>query len=138
MRAAVLALGLLLVASPAFAADPVEGEWITSQSGSKVRIGPCPDNPQQMCGVVSYLPAANAKDLDKKNPDAALRNRPILGVKTVSGFKQSAPGKWTGGKLYDPASGKTYNGKLTANPDGTLKVEGCVLMVCQAQTWKRG
>lgn len=138
MRTAVLAVGLLLVATPAFAADPVQGEWVTSSTGSKVRIGPCPNNAQQMCGVVSWLPAANAKDLDKKNPDPALRNRPILGVATVFGFKQSAPGKWTGGKLYDPESGKTYNGKLTANPDGTLKVEGCVLMVCQAQTWKRG
>jgi uncharacterized protein (DUF2147 family) len=138
MHTAILALGLLLVGTRAFAADPVEGEWITSQSGSKVRIGACPNKPQEMCGVVSWLPAANANDLDKKNPNAALRNRPILGVATVSGFKQAAPGKWTGGKLYDPGSGKTYNGKISVNPDGTLKVEGCVLMVCQAQTWKRG
>jgi uncharacterized protein (DUF2147 family) len=137
MRTALLTAGLLLLAAPAFAADPVEGEWLTPDGGSKVRIAACPDTPGRMCGMVSWLPAAKAKDLDTRNPNAALRKRPILGVSTISGFKQAAPGKWTGGKLYDPASGKTYDGKITANANGTLKVEGCVMMVCQAQTWKR-
>ena len=138
MRTALLAFGLSLIAGHAFAADPVEGEWLTPTSGSKVRIGACPEDPRLICGVVSWLAPAHAKDLDKKNPDAALRNRPILGVPTVSGFKQVAPGKWAGGKLYDPKTGKSYKGKISANPDGTLKVEGCVLMVCQTQIWKRG
>jgi uncharacterized protein (DUF2147 family) len=138
MRTALLVAGLLLAATPALAADPIEGEWIPQGGGSKVHISACPNNSAQMCGVVSWLPPEKAKDLDKRNPNAALRSRPILGVSTISGFKQAAPGKWTGGKLYDPASGKTYKGKLTANRDGTLKVEGCVLMICQTQTWKRG
>ena len=138
MRTALLAAALLLLAAPASAADPVEGEWLTPDGGSKVRIGPCPDKPDRICGVVSWLPAAKVKDLDSRNPDAALKTRPIMGVATVMGFKPAGPGKWNGGKLYDPASGKTYNGKLTANPNGTLKVEGCVAMICQAQTWKKG
>lgn len=138
MRTALIVTGLLFLAAPAFAADPVEGQWLTPDGGSKVHITACPGKPDQMCGTVSWLPAANAKDRDTRNPDAALRGRPILGVSTLLGFKQAAPGKWTGGTLYDPASGKTYKGKISANPDGTLKVEGCVMVVCQAQTWKRG
>jgi uncharacterized protein (DUF2147 family) len=137
MRTALVAIGLLLIAGRAFAATSIEGEWLTPTGGSKVRIGACPNQPDLMCGVVSWLPAAHANDRDTKNPDAALRNRPILGVTTVSGFKQAGPGRWTGGKLYDPSTGKSYKGKISTNPDGTLKVEGCVLMVCQAQTWKR-
>lgn len=137
MRTALIVASLLLMPAPAFAADSIQGDWVTPHGGSKVRIGACPDNPDQMCGVVSWLPAAQAKDLDKRNPKAELRTRPILGVSTITGFKPDGPGKWTGGKLYDPSSGKSYNGKLTANADGTLKVEGCVLMVCQAQTWTR-
>lgn len=138
MRTALAAAALLLMATPAVAAESIQGDWLTPDGGSRVRIGPCPDNPDRMCGVVSWLPAAKAKDLDKRNPNAALRSRPILGVSTITDFKPAGPGKWTGGKLYDPASGKSYSGKLTANADGTLKVEGCVLMVCQAQTWSRG
>lgn len=137
LRVALLSLGLLLAAAPAMAADPVAGEWLTPTDGGKVRIGACPDKPEQMCGVVSSLPPAKMNDRDTRNPNAALRSRPVMGETTISGFKQAAPGRWTGGKLYDPSTGKTYNGKISANPDGTLKVEGCVLMVCQAQTWKR-
>ena len=46
-------------------------------------------------------------------------------------------GRWTGGKIYDPGEGKTYDARIRINPDGTLKLEGCVLIVCQAQTWRR-
>jgi uncharacterized protein (DUF2147 family) len=138
MRVALLAVGLLLVATRAFAADAPEGEWLMPDGGSKVRISRCPNSPEQICGVVSWLPAAKTKDLDSRNPNAALRSRLILGVTTISGFKQAGPGKWTGGKLYDPGSGKTYNGKISAKADGTLKVDGCVLMVCESQIWKRG
>jgi uncharacterized protein (DUF2147 family) len=137
MRAALLAAALLTLAAPAFAADSIEGEWFTPGNGSKVRISACPGKAGQMCGVITWLPAANAKALDGKNPNAALRSRTILGVSTVQGFKPAGPGKWNGGKLYDPSSGKSYDGKITANPNGTLKVEGCVMMVCQAQTWKK-
>lgn len=137
MRTSVLVAGLLLFGAPAVAADPVQGEWLTQDGGSKVRIGACPGNASLLCGVVSWLPAAEAKALDGKNPSAALRKRPILGMQTISGFKQSAPGKWTGGKLYDPATGKTYSGKISINSDGTLKVQGCVMMICEPQTWKR-
>jgi uncharacterized protein (DUF2147 family) len=137
VRAALPTIGLLLIAARAFAADPIAGEWLTPTDGGKVRIGACPDKPEQMCGVVSWLPADKMNARDTRNPNAALRNRPIVGVTTVSGFKQTAPGKWTGGKLYDPSTGKTYSGNISTNPDGTLKVEGCVLMICQSQTWKR-
>lgn len=137
MRTALLAAGLLALAAPAFAADAVEGEWIPPDGGSKIRIAPCADNPAQVCGKISWLPAASARNLDTNNPNAALKSRPVLGVQTFWAFKATGPGKWTGGKLYDPSSGKTYGGKLTANPNGTLKVEGCILGICQAQTWKR-
>jgi uncharacterized protein (DUF2147 family) len=137
MRAGLIVSILVLSAGPACAADPVEGEWIPQDGGSKVRISGCPDKAAELCGVVSWLPAAKTKDLDGKNPDPAKKKRPILGVPVIFGFKQSAPGKWSGGKIYDAASGKTYSGKLSINPNGTLKVEGCVMMICQGQTWKR-
>jgi uncharacterized protein (DUF2147 family) len=137
MRTSILIAGMLLAGSPALAADPVQGEWLTQDGGSKVRIGACPGNANLLCGAVSWLPASEAKARDSKNPNAQLRNRPILGTQTLTNFKQVEPGKWTGGKLYDPATGKTYSGKVSINPDGTLKVQGCVMMICEGQTWKR-
>ena len=137
MRAIAAAAVLSLAAAPALAADPVEGEWLTQSGSGKVRIGPCPKTPDKLCGNISWLRPADAKLTDENNPDPKLKTRPIMGMPMLWGFKQDAPGKWTGGKIYDPNSGKTYDSKFSVSPNGTLKVEGCVVVVCQAQTWKR-
>lgn len=136
MRPILIAAALAFMAGPALAADPVEGEWLTQAGNAKVKVAPCAARPDRMCGVVSWLKNTGAKDAN--NPDAALRSRPILGMALIRDFKPAGPGRWTGGKIYDPESGKTYDSKIRINPNGTLKVEGCVLVVCQAQTWKKG
>jgi uncharacterized protein (DUF2147 family) len=137
MRTAAFAALMLFAATPAMAADPVLGEWLTQAGTGKVRIAPCPGKPDRICGVISWLSPADAKATDQNNPDARLKSRPILGLPMIRDFRSAGPGRWTGGKIYDPNSGRTYDSRLSINPNGTLKVEGCVLMVCQAQTWKR-
>ncbi len=128
-----------LLATPALAADPAEGVWLTQTGTGKVKIGPCAGQPERLCGAISWLKdPADAKATDANNPDAKLKSRPILGLQMLWGFKSSAPGKWTGGKIYDPQTGKTYDSKISVNANGTLKVEGCVAVICQAQTWKKG
>ena len=138
MRLLLLAACLAAVAAPALAADPVEGEWLVQSGSGKVRIGPCAGQPERMCGLITWLrDPRNATGKDAKNPNPALRSRPLMGLPMIHDFNQAAPGRWTGGKIYDPGQGKTYDSKIRINPDGTLKVEGCILFVCQAQTWKR-
>ncbi|WP_293904006.1 DUF2147 domain-containing protein [Phenylobacterium sp.] len=140
MRALVLAAGLLFAAAaPAFAADLVEGEWLTQDGSAKVRIGPCAGRPDRMCGLISWFrDPANARARDTHNPDPKLQVRPLMGLLMIRDFKAAGAGRWTGGRIYDPGEGKTYDSKMRINPDGTLKVEGCILIVCQAQTWKHG
>lgn len=129
------------LSSAAHAADPVEGTWLVQAGSAKVRVAPCGGDKAKMCGVVVWMKAPNDKagqpQKDVNNPDAALRTRPIVGLTMIRDFKSAGPGKWTGGKIYDPSSGKTYGSKMSLNPDGTLKIEGCITVVCQAQTWKR-
>ena len=94
-----------------------------------------------MCGTIVWLKNPHDKAgqplKDANNPGAGLRGRPLIGLAMIRDFKPAGPGKWTGGKIYDPSAGKTYGSKMSLNGDGTLKVEGCVAVVCQAQTWKR-
>lgn len=137
MRAIAFAASLSLAAVPALAADPVEGEWLTQSGSGKVRIAPCPGRADRLCGNISWLRPADAKAMDQNNPDPNLQTRPIMGMPMLWGFKPAGPGKWTGGKIYDPNSGKTYDSKIGVNGNGTLKVEGCIMVICQAQTWKR-
>jgi uncharacterized protein (DUF2147 family) len=140
MRRLLFAALFGLAATPAFAFDPVEGDWMAGAT-TRVRIAPCPGKADRMCGAIAWLKTPNDSTgkpaLDGKNPDASLRSRPILGLPFIRDFKKAEPGRWTGGKIYDPNSGKTYDSRMRVNPDGTLKLEGCVLVVCQAQTWKR-
>jgi uncharacterized protein (DUF2147 family) len=74
---------------------------------------------------------------DLHNPDPALRQRPVIGVRVIRGMKPSGPGRWTGGKLYDPETGRSYTGRLHARSDGRLDVTGCIAFLCQTQVWTR-
>lgn len=142
MKTLVLtALAIAALASTAHAADPVEGQWLVQGGSAKVRVTPCATDRSKMCGAIVWMKNPTDKAgqplKDGNNPDAAQRTKPLVGLNMIRDFKPAAPGKWTGGKIYDPGSGKTYGSKMSLNPDGTLKVEGCISVVCQAQTWKR-
>ena len=58
--------------------------------------------------------------VDSNNPDKSLRSRKIIGLNMLSGLK-AVKGEYSGGKIYDPGNGKTYN--------CSMKVEGNVLKV---------
>jgi uncharacterized protein (DUF2147 family) len=61
---------------------------------------------------------------DEKNPAASLRQRDLLGLELLSNFTFD-DGVYTGGKIYDPESGKTYDCKITMKGDA-LKVRGYI------------
>ncbi len=140
MRHLLAAAAIALAAGPALAADPVEGEWWASAT-TRVRIAPCPARTERMCGVIAWLKTPNDKAgrpaLDGENPDPKLKARPILGLPFIRDFRRADAGRWIGGKIYDPNSGKTYDSRMRVNPDGTLKLDGCVLMICRSQIWRR-
>lgn len=129
----ILALAFTLIATPAMAAAPVVGKWLTAEKDSVIEIGTCGG---QVCGkvlrVLKMMP--NGKEpIDSNNPNPALRGRKVEGMMILTGFADS--GKNWKGKIYDPKSGKSYTSYLTRNANGTLKVQGCVGPFCQAFTW---
>jgi uncharacterized protein (DUF2147 family) len=136
---AALAALLALAAAPALAAaDPAFGEWLNEDGFGKITIAPCSSDPALACGAISWLKdPVGHPTRDVNNPDKSLRSRPLIGVLVVRDMKSAGPGRWSGGKLYDPESGKTYDGKLRVLSRNRLRVEGCVLMFCQSETWTR-
>jgi len=136
LLAAVAAVGLA-VGHPAQAAgDPVFGDWITAEGDAKVHVGPCAANPALTCGKLFWLKAGPAVR-DINNPDPALKGRALVGVVLVGDLKREAAGRWTDGKVYAAKTGRTSRANMSINPDGTLKVEGCMAMLCQARTWTK-
>ena len=139
---ALIGLAALAAAGPAAAtAEPPDaafGQWLTADGMAHVAIAPCSDNPAHACGAVTWLKdPVGHPTRDINNPDAALRQRPLVGVLVIREMTNQGPGRWVGGKIYDAETGKTYDGKLKALSANRLQVTGCVLMVCQDRTWTR-
>lgn len=118
---------LALAAAPAAG---LSGDWVTEDRSAVVRIGRCG---QGLCGRVVRVLAAGAPSTDVNNPVRAHRGRRLVGLSVLRGF--SAAG--TGGRAYDPKTGRSYRASLRLNADGTLRVTGCVAVICRSQRWTR-
>ena len=134
MRAMILLL-LAALPAPALAAPDLSGEWLVEDKSATVTIGRCGAS---WCGKVTRILVRQPgwKGTDVNNPDPKLRSRPVQGLPILSGFKPDAKGL-SGGRIYDPKSGKTYRSMLRLNADGSLKVSGCIAFFCQSQRWTR-
>lgn len=133
-RFAIIAL-IGLASTAAGASAPVEGLWLTDDGKGVVRIGPCG---RQLCGWIARVldRGPNVPTRDVRNPDPRLRARPIVGLQILSGFSASG-NEWTGGRAYDPKSGRSYSTTLSLNADGSLGVTGCVMFICRTKRWTR-
>lgn len=141
--AALVAGGLFLAAWPALAGD-IFGRWATEEEKSHVEIVACPDAPEQLCGTIVWLKEPNDEagqpKTDKNNPDEALRDRPIIGLKLLNGFiAAQVPNAWEDGKIYNPEDGELYSCVMTLMEDGSLEVRGYVgiPLLGQSQIWTR-
>jgi len=88
----------------------VLGYW-REPGGSVIRIAPCD---QQLCVEIAGLRTGAHHFTDERNPDPKLRHRPLCGLRIGAGFVELDPQHARGGHLYDPRSGHTYSGQMTA------------------------
>jgi uncharacterized protein (DUF2147 family) len=118
----------LLAASPWLHAAPTPellGDWWTPGFGARVRIEPCGD---ALCGRIVWV-----WDIAPDIADQA----PLVGRQVIDGMRLQASGHWSGGRLYNPEDGRNYKGSLQLRSAENLLVEGCLLMLCQKQVWRR-
>ena len=135
-RIALAAAALALFSTSALAGDPA-GMWLTEDGEAKIKVAACGN---AMCGSIAWLKepndkATNKPKTDKNNADASLRSRPIIGSPVLLSMKADGNDKWSG-QLYNAEDGKTYSGNI-ALTGNTLKVQGCVTIICKTKTWTR-
>jgi uncharacterized protein (DUF2147 family) len=89
-------------------------------------------------GLREPLSKEGKPKVDWKNPDPALRDRPVMGLTVLHNFVPDGPDRWVNGTIYDPDSGNTYKSTMTVLPDGTAEVRGYVLLPVIGRTsyWK--
>ena len=142
--------GAAMLTSGAACAADATGTWLNEDKDAIVQIADCsaaagaaaapPSG--QLCGTVVWLKtpidsSTGAPALDKKNVDPALRGRTILGMQGISNMRAtSTAGRWDG-RVYSVDDGKSYDGSMILKSDNELRVQGCVLLICQGETWTR-
>jgi uncharacterized protein (DUF2147 family) len=129
-------VALLFLASCKGAAQRsgVAGDW-RDPTGSIIRIASC--GPQVCLWIVFLSPHAQSTT-DVHNPEPGQRNRALCGLKIGDGFTLRDADHAAGGTLYDPKSGKTYRGAMTAE-GSKLELRGYVgiPLFGASQTWTR-
>src|SRR6202163_4976483 len=137
----VLAILAALPGAPAARAQAggeVSGIWLTQAGDAKVRVSKCGGG---ICGVVVWQrepinPATGKPQVDDKNPNPALANRPMIGLALFSGIRPSRPNRWSG-QIYNADDGRSYASNISVSGPDSLTVEGCVGVFCGGETWTR-
>ena len=129
MQKHFLVLALVAVPAAAWAAG-ADGVWKTQASDAggylEITIGPCADA-AKTCGVVTKA---------FKAPGTEDPAYPYLGKPIIENMTNDGDGRYSGGTVFDPKSGKTYDSKLSLKGGG-LDVEGCIAFICEGEMWSR-
>ena len=121
MKKLIFSMIFMLAPLAAAFAQDVVGKWKLEDGTAIVEVY---KNGDVYNGKIVWLQKPTEADgspaVDNNNPDKALRSRKLIGLNMLSGLKKNG-GEYTGGTIYDPGNGKTYN--------CSMKVEGDVLKV---------
>ncbi len=104
----------------------IVGKWYTVEDRSIVEIRQVND---KFFGKITWLKVPtdenNKVKVDDKNPEVALKDRPIVGIEFLKDFKyDDKANKWIDGTIYNPEDGKTYYCYMVIEKDGRLFVRG--------------
>lgn len=134
----LLTVLLIFMTNSAFAqtadAGKIIGSYLTEGNKGKVVII---KKSNKYYGTLVWANIPNA--LDKNNVDEKERKNLIAGKIILKDFVYSSNNTWENGTIYDPESGKTYNGKITLDNNGNLKIRGFVgvSLFGRTTTWIR-
>ncbi|WP_349677692.1 DUF2147 domain-containing protein [Haematobacter sp. UBA3484] len=119
--------GGAMTGGAAFAADPVQGAWLTQPDDNghygRVEIAPCGD---RLCGTLTAAFGADGKSVPSDR----------IGKRIVWDMQPAGGGRYENGQIFAPDRGKTYASKMSMAGD-KLTVSGCVLILCRSQVWSR-
>jgi len=135
MKIPIVIATVLLSAITSFGAGPgdILGLWTTEGGDSRLDFFKCGE---KICGKIAWLKEPNyidSKDgpvgktkVDLKNPNPALRNRPILGLQVMKGLTAKGGKRWGNGICYDPETGKSYKCRMKLATPKRLELRGYV------------
>lgn len=111
----------------------IEGRWLTQDQKGIIEITRRGD--LWFGKIVGGAPVGDG--LDHKNPDHSLRTQTILGLEVIKNLKKDGD-EWSGGSVYDPLSGNSYQAKAWLE-DGHLHLKGYIGLPLfgRSEVWTR-
>jgi len=122
--------------------DMILGDWLTGSGKAKVNIYK-DSKTGKLNGKIVWLKDPNEADgtpkLDKHNPNARLKTKPLMGLLLLRDFVHEGGRTWSDGKIYDPENGKDYSCILEVESEKKLKVRGYIgfSLIGRTEYWTR-
>lgn len=121
-------------------ADDILGIWWNQEKTSKIEVY---KNNGKYFGKIIHLEEPNDEQgkpkVDKDNPEAKLRTRPLLGMVILQDLAYDEDNEYEDGNIYDPKSGKTYSANAELVNKNQLDLRGYVgiSLIGRTSTWTR-
>jgi len=118
--------------------DKIIGVWLSQIKDGKIEIY---KSNGKYHGKIIWIKEPNDEHgnpiKDNFNPKTSLKSRPILNLNIVTNLVyDSEDNEWSGGTVYDPKDGKTYDCKIWLE-NGKLKLRGYLGWFYDTKTWTR-
>jgi uncharacterized protein (DUF2147 family) len=94
----------------------------------------------ELTGKVEKVLKGGVEDSSGKCPkcEGENKDKPVVGMTVVWGMHKESDGRWSGGKILDPDTGKIYACKIaTAEGGKKLSVRGSIAFFGKTQMWER-
>jgi uncharacterized protein (DUF2147 family) len=126
----ILLILTLIVSASSFASDykaeDIIGTWLSEKKDGVIKVSLVDGKFRgHLIAFKKEKKDLGKVVLDKNNPDDKLKIRELRGIKMLWGFKFDDD-EWSGGKIYDPVSGKIYKSYMSLDDKNTLSLRGYV------------
>lgn len=119
--------------------DAIIGTWLNASGKGHIQIY---KQGNKFYGKLVWLKEPNDEKgnprVDSKNPNAALKTKPLIGAVILRDFVFD-DNEWNSGRIYDPQNGKEYKCFLRLKDTKTLSVRGYigVSLLGRTEVWTR-
>jgi uncharacterized protein (DUF2147 family) len=139
---ALFSVGTLMSVSANAADTSPVGLWktIDDETGKVKSVVRITEVNGELQGKVEQVFSPPAKEPNPMCDDCEgeRKGKPVIGMTIMEGLKKTGDAEWSGGKILDPANGKTYRCKVTVAEDGKkLRMRGYIAFFYRTQTWLR-
>ncbi len=111
------------------APPPIIGLWHNPMGTIQVRTMNCNG---ELCGTIAHATPEAEQDARESGVTE------LIGVQLLSGYRETAPGKWSG-IVFVPDMGRRFSSRIVQISPDTLKISGCLIggWFCKSQIWTR-